>query len=97
MYVDDIIFGPTNEKLKFEFIEVIVKKFEMSMKGELTFFLILQVKQLTDGIFVFQAKYITYMLNKFGFSDSKPAKTPMSISTSIATDPTGADVNATLY
>ena len=72
------------------------KNFEMSMMGELNFFLGLQVKQLNDDFFC-QAKYITDMMKKYGFSDCKPAKTPISSSTSISVDPNGADVNATLY
>jgi hypothetical protein len=39
IYVDDIIFGPTNQKSCEEFSRVMVQKFEMSMMGELTYFL----------------------------------------------------------
>jgi hypothetical protein len=39
IYVDDIIFGSTNESLCEEFSKVMTKRFEMSMMGELTFFL----------------------------------------------------------
>lgn len=94
--MDDIIFRSTNEKLGSKFVEVMAKKFEMSMMGELTFFLGLQVKKLTDVIFVCQAKYSAAMLKKYGFSDCKPAKTLMSSLASIGTDPSGTDVNATL-
>ena len=62
IYVDDIIFGATNQGLCECFIEEMQNKFEMSMIGELTFFLDLQVKQCIDGIFINQAKYIKYML-----------------------------------
>ena len=44
IYVDDIIFGSTNEKLCEKFSENMQKEFEMSMMGELTFFLGLQIK-----------------------------------------------------
>ncbi|XP_023741635.1 uncharacterized mitochondrial protein AtMg00820-like [Lactuca sativa] len=57
----------------------------------------LQVKQLIDGIIVFQAKCLTNILKKFCFSDSKPTKTAMTSSTFIFVDPTDADVNGTLY
>ena len=40
-------------------------KFEMSMMGELNYFLGLQVKQLDDGIFISQINYEKDMLNKF--------------------------------
>ena len=55
IYVNDIIFGKEMQN-----------EFEMSMIGELTFFLSLQVKQCNDGIFINQAKYIKDMLKKFG-------------------------------
>nr|KAJ0224144.1 hypothetical protein LSAT_V11C200083770 [Lactuca sativa] len=50
VYFDDIIFGSTDEKLSLEFAEVMAKKFEMSMMGELNFFLGSQFKQLIDGL-----------------------------------------------
>nr|GEV15512.1 copia protein [Tanacetum cinerariifolium] len=52
-------------------------EFEMSMMGELNFFLGLQIKQMKDEIFFNQSKYIKGMLKKFLLGDSKPAKTPM--------------------
>jgi hypothetical protein len=52
IYVDDIIFGSTNQNSCKEFTRVMMQKFEMSMMGELTYFLGFQVKQLKDGIFI---------------------------------------------
>lgn len=49
VYVDDIIFGSTDETLSTEFVDVMNKKFKMSMMGEKTFFLGLPVKQLAYG------------------------------------------------
>ncbi|GKD03456.1 retrovirus-related pol polyprotein from transposon TNT 1-94 [Tanacetum coccineum] len=60
--------------------------FEMSMMGELNFFLGLQIKQMEDGIFFNQSKYIKEMLKKFGLEDSKPMKTPMSSDTKLTKD-----------
>lgn len=58
LYIDDIIFASIDETMSIESAGVVAKKFEMSMRGELTFFLGLQVKQLTDAIFIYQAKYV---------------------------------------
>jgi hypothetical protein len=77
IYVDDIIFGSTNELFCEEFGKMMSKEFEMSMIGELSFFLGLQIKQLKDGIFVSQSKYLKDMLKKFGLENAKPIKTPM--------------------
>jgi hypothetical protein len=56
---------------------VMTQKFKMSMMGELTYFLGFQVKQLKEGTFLSQTKYIQDILKKFGIKDAKPAKTPM--------------------
>jgi hypothetical protein len=52
IYVDDIIFGSTNQKSCEEFSRVMTQKFEMSMMGELNYFLGFQVKQLKDDTFI---------------------------------------------
>ena len=52
VYVDDIVFGTTIDDRAIGFFEEMKKEFEMSMVGELTFFLGLQVKQKKEGIFV---------------------------------------------
>jgi hypothetical protein len=77
IYVDDIIFGSTNQESCEEFSRVMMQKFEMSMMGELTYFLGFQVKQLKDGTFISQTKYTQDLLKRFGMKDAKPAKTPM--------------------
>jgi hypothetical protein len=43
-----------------------IQKFEMSMMGELKYFLGFQVKQLQEGTFISQTKYIQDILTKFG-------------------------------
>ncbi|GJW44005.1 retrovirus-related pol polyprotein from transposon TNT 1-94 [Tanacetum coccineum] len=71
--------------------------FEMSMMGELNFFLRLQIKQMEDGIFFNQSKYIKEMLKKFGLEDSKPMKTPMSSDTKLTKDEECESVDSTKY
>jgi hypothetical protein len=53
------------------------KRFEMSMMGELKFFLGFQIKQLKEGTFISQTKYIKDMLKKFKMENAKPMRTPM--------------------
>jgi hypothetical protein len=77
VYIDDIIFGSTNEDYCKEFGELMSKEFEMSMIGELTFFLGFQVKQTREGIFISQEKYTKDLLKRFKMDDCKPIKTPM--------------------
>jgi hypothetical protein len=68
------------------FVEDMSKEFEMSMMGELQFFLGLQIKQAKDGTFVHQAKYTKDILKKFKMDDSKPLSTRMSTTTVLDAD-----------
>ena len=56
IYVDDIIFGLTNQEFCKEFGNMMANEFEMSMIGELSYFLGLQIKQMKNGTFVSQGK-----------------------------------------
>ena len=93
IYVDDIIFGSTNASFCKEFGDMMSKKFEMSMIGELSFFLGLQIKQMKDGIFVSQSKYLSDMLKKFRFNESKPTLTPMGTNGQLDLDCKGISVD----
>jgi hypothetical protein len=52
IYADDIIFGSTDKSFCDEFSKIMTKRFEMSMMGELTFFLGFQIKQVEDETFI---------------------------------------------
>ncbi|KAI3759394.1 hypothetical protein L6452_07171 [Arctium lappa] len=97
IYVDDIIFGSTNPKYCQNFSALMSKHFQMSMMGQMNFFLGLQVKQLQTGIFINQSKYISDILRKYQMEKSYPMKTPMSTTLKLHSDPNGKDVNATIY
>ncbi|RVW72677.1 Copia protein [Vitis vinifera] len=64
-------------------------EFEMSMMGELNFFLGLQIKQLKEGTFINQAKYIRDLLKRFNMEEAKTMKTPMSSSIKLDMDEKG--------
>ena len=69
--MDDIIFGSTNQEFCEEFAKMMASEFEMSTLGELSYFLGLQIKQMKNGTFVSQGKYIKDMLKKFGMRMQK--------------------------
>ncbi|GJW58132.1 putative ribonuclease H-like domain-containing protein [Tanacetum coccineum] len=69
----------------------------MSLMGELTFFLGLQVKQKEDGIFISQDKYVCEILKKFSFSSIRTASTPMETNKALTKDEDGEDVDVHLY
>jgi hypothetical protein len=77
IYVDGIKFVSTNQDYCDEFGKIMANEFEMSMIGELSYFLGLQIKQLKNRTFVSQGKYIKDMLKKFGMEDAKGINTPM--------------------
>jgi hypothetical protein len=97
IYVDDIIFGSTNQKSCEEFSRVITQKFEMSMMGELNYFLEFQVKQLKDGTFISQMKYTQDLLKRFGMKDAKPAKTPIGTDGHVDLNKGGKSVDQKAY
>ncbi|KAK0594190.1 hypothetical protein LWI29_002834 [Acer saccharum] len=59
------LFGSTNNT-KQQFVDVMSLEFEMSLVGELSYFLGLQIRQMHDGIFITQAKYAKNLVKKFG-------------------------------
>jgi hypothetical protein len=95
--VDDIIFGASSHVLVSSFQEMMEKEFQMSMMGELTFFLSIQVKQRKQGTFVHQAKYIKDLMKKFNMVELKPVSTLMSTATSLGLDEDGKVVNQREY
>ncbi|KAJ9560929.1 hypothetical protein OSB04_006089 [Centaurea solstitialis] len=97
IYVDDIIFGSTNPKLCEKFELLMKSEYKMSMMGELTFFLGLQIKQSEKGIFINQGKYVHEMLKKFDLTSCTPMKTPMAPPLSLDKDSKGKPVDVTLY
>nr|GEW34041.1 Gag-Pol polyprotein [Tanacetum cinerariifolium] len=94
VYVDDIIFGSTNKDLCKAFEKSMKDKFKMSLMGELTFFLGLQVKQKGDEIFISQDKYVAKILRKFGLTDGKSASTPIDTEKPLLMDPDVAYSNS---
>ncbi|KAI3827876.1 hypothetical protein L1987_01964 [Smallanthus sonchifolius] len=97
VYVDDIIFGSTNEEMCREFEQVMKSKFEMSNMGELSFFLGLQVSQRQDGIYLHQTKYVQDILSKYKMNDSNTYGTPIPVNHGLHPDKDGKDVDYKLY
>ena len=96
IYVDDIVFGATNDSLAQSFTDKMNKIFEMSMVGELTYFLGLQVKQTYSGIYINQAKYARNLVKRFGLDKAAHARTPMAANAKLTNDPSGESVDVTL-
>ncbi|XP_021714891.1 uncharacterized protein LOC110682855 [Chenopodium quinoa] len=64
-------------------------EFQMSMMGELNFFLGLQIKQTETGIFIHQQKYVKELLKKYSLENAKINNTPMGTNVRLDEDSQG--------
>ncbi|GKD60806.1 retrovirus-related pol polyprotein from transposon TNT 1-94 [Tanacetum coccineum] len=97
IYVDDIIFGSANPKYCTEFSKLMVKRFEMSMMGEMKFFFELRVNQFSNVIFINQSKYILDILKRFGMEHCDTVPTPMVEQAKLKLDLVGKSVDHVPY
>jgi hypothetical protein len=84
-----LFFGGFSHALMSRFQEMMESEFQMSMMGELTFFLGIQVKQMKQGTFIHQAKYTKNLMKKFNMTELKSVSTPMSSTASLGPDEDG--------
>jgi hypothetical protein len=97
VYVDDIVFGGSYNSLVARFAEDMSREFEMSMMGDLQFFLRLQIRQSKQGTFVHQVKYTKDIVWKFKMEDSKAMATPMITTTALDADEEGEHMDQKEY
>ncbi|GJX92014.1 retrovirus-related pol polyprotein from transposon TNT 1-94 [Tanacetum coccineum] len=97
IYVDDIIFASTNTAMCNEFANLMTTKFKMSMMGQMSFFLGLQISQSPRGIFLNQSKYAYEIIKKYGLLTSDSVDIPMVEKNKLDEDLQGTPVDATLY
>lgn len=97
VYVDDIIFGGDKDIMCKDFAGQMKTEFKMSMLGELSYFLGLQISQKEKGIFISQTKYMKYTLKEFQKEDNKPVSTPMVTGCKLSKLDESPEVEKTLY
>ena len=96
IFVHDMIFGGPDTLCK-NFSQEMMNEFEMSMFGEIKFFVGLQINQLKNGNFITQSKYVKEILKTFGMKDSKLVSRPMVIGHKLSKNDESSEVNQTLY
>ena len=96
IFVDHIIFRGNDDLCK-AFAEEMRKEFEMSMFGEIKFFVGLQIQQSKNGIYITQSKYIKEILKKFGIEDSRLVGTPMSTGHKLSKNDDSKVVDQNIY
>ncbi|GJS19683.1 retrovirus-related pol polyprotein from transposon TNT 1-94 [Tanacetum coccineum] len=97
IYVDDIIFASTDPQACDIFSNEMSSKFQMSMMGQISFFIGLQVSQNPGGIFINQSKFDLKILKKFGMDSCDPVDTPMVDRLKLDEDPLGILVDQTRF
>nr|GEZ06485.1 hypothetical protein [Tanacetum cinerariifolium] len=97
IYVDDIIFASTDPKDCDMFSNEMSSKFQMSMIGEMSFFLGLQVSQSPRGIFINQSKFALEILVKFRMDWCDSVDTPMADRLKLDEDLSGIPVDQTHF
>ena len=80
-----------------EFSNIMTNEFEMSHMGELSYFLGLQIKQLTNGIFINQEKYCANLIKRFGMENTSAKPTPVSTTTHLDQDENGKSVDQKMF
>nr|GEW14465.1 hypothetical protein [Tanacetum cinerariifolium] len=97
IYVDDIIFASTDPQACDIFSNEIRSKFQMSMMGQMSFFLGLQVSQSLGGILINQSKFALEIFKKFGMDSCDSVDTPMVDRLKLDEDPLGIPVDQTCF
>ncbi|GJX78098.1 retrovirus-related pol polyprotein from transposon TNT 1-94 [Tanacetum coccineum] len=97
IYVDDIIFGSANPKYSKKFEKLMHSRFEMSLMGEMKFFLGLQIYRSSKGIFINQAKYALEIMKKHGMDNCHTIGTPLATKPKLDVDLSGEPVDQTNY
>jgi hypothetical protein len=67
------------------------------MMGELKFFLGFQIKQMKEGTFLCQIKYVKDMLKRFDMADCKPIKTPVALNGHLDLNEEGKSVDQKVF
>jgi hypothetical protein len=96
LYVDDLLFTDSSEKMFAEFKQSMFKEFEMTDNGLMSYFLGIEVKQENDGIFISQKKYMREILEKFKIDSYNAVNTPIATGLKLSREE-GRSADSTVY
>ncbi|KAM1936926.1 hypothetical protein ACFX15_014142 [Malus domestica] len=94
---DDLLFTGNNEAMFREFKQSMFSEFEMTDNGLMSYFLGIEVKQESDGIYISQQKYMRDILEKFNMDKCNDVNTPVAIGLKLSKEGEGEFVNSTMY
>ena len=95
LYVDDVIFTGSNLKMIGDFKHIMMKEFKMNDLVLMSYFLVIEVIQGDDGIFIHQRKFVAEFLEKFKMEDSNSVKSPIETRIKLMKEGDGQIVDAT--
>ena len=97
LYVDDLIFTGNNPSMFEKFKRAMTQEFEMTDIGLMSYYVGIEVKQMKEGIFVSQERYVKEVLEKFNMINSKPVTTPIEVGIKLSKYEDGDVVNPTYF
>ncbi|KAL3749900.1 hypothetical protein ACJRO7_010945 [Eucalyptus globulus] len=77
LYVDDMMVTGSNSAQITAFKQEMMKMFEMTDLGEMSYFLGMEVRQTQNEVFICQKKYLKEILRRFNMEECKSVSTPM--------------------
>jgi hypothetical protein len=97
LYVDDLIYTGNDLKMIEEFKESMKGRFAMTDLGKMRYFLGVEVNQNEKGIFIFQHKYASEILSRFGMKECNKVCSPIVPGCKLVKDENGKASDSTTY
>jgi len=97
LYVDDLIFTGNNARMIQEFKDSMIRKFEMTDIGLMSYYFSIEVKQEEKGIFICQKVYAKFILKKFNMEESNAVSTLVDCGIKLSRYNEGSNVDATYF
>jgi hypothetical protein len=97
LYMDDLFVTGNNPSMIKKFKAEMMKVFEMTDLGEMSYFLGMEVQQNQHGIFICQQKYAKEILKKFKMEECKSMTTPMNVKEKFCKDDGADKVDEAIY
>lgn len=97
LYVDDLIYTGSDEKMIRDFKNDMMQKYEMNDMGLLHYFLGIEVEQNKDGVFISQKKYVDNILKKFKMEACNPVPIPLVVNEKFMKEDGSGDVDPSMF
>ncbi|GAA0162208.1 transmembrane signal receptor [Lithospermum erythrorhizon] len=97
VYVDDLIYTGNDDQLITEFKRSMLREFDMTNLGNMSYFLRIEVKQSEKGVFINQRKYAEEVLRRFGMMECNSVNNPIAPGVQVDKDPQENAVDETLF